>query len=84
MKRLSTLEKVGLVLATAFIVFGVYSNIHPTEGYVSHPGSGRYQSIIGHDPLPEHVTRSGARIYGFISVGLGVGLAWLAFYHPRK
>ena len=46
--------------------------------------NGRYQSIIGHDPLPEHVTKNGARIYGFASLGLGAGLAWLAFSHPRK
>ena len=84
MKRLGTMERVGLVLAVIFIVFGIYSIVHPTEGYVSHPGSGRYQSIIGHDPAPEHVTKSGARVYGFISVGLGAGLAWLAFYRPRR
>ena len=84
MKRLSSMERAGLVLATVFVVFGVYSIIHPTEGYVPHPGSGRYQSIIGHDPPPEHVTKTGARIYGFASLGLGAGLAWLAIYRPRK
>jgi hypothetical protein len=84
MKRLTTMERVGLVLGVSFIAFGLYSIVHPTEIFVSHSGPGRYQSIIGHDPAPEHVTKSGARIYGFISVGLGTGFAWLALYRPHK
>jgi len=36
------------------------------------------------DPPAEHVSKRGARIYGFISAGLGAGLAWLVFYRPRK
>jgi hypothetical protein len=81
MKRLGTIERAGLVLSAVFIVFGAYSIVHPTEGYVLHPGSPRYSLP---DPVPEHVTKSGARIQGFISVGLGTGLAWLAFYRPSK
>ena len=84
MKRLSTMERVGLAVAAMFIVFGVYLIVHPTEAYVPHAGSGRYQSIIGHDPAAEHVTKTGARIYGFLSVGLGAGFACVAFYRPRK
>jgi len=78
------MEKAGLVLAVVFIAFGVYSIIHPTEAYVSHAGPGRYQSIIGHDPPPEHVTKNGARVYGVLSVALGAGLLWLGLYRPRK
>ena len=84
MKRLDTMEKVGLFLAAVFVAFGLYSIIHPTDAFVPHPGSGRYQSIIGHDPPPEHVTKKGARIYGFLSLGFGAGLAWLALYHSRR
>jgi len=85
MKRLGTMERVGLVLAAVFVAFGVYSIIHRTQGYVPHPGSGRYQSIIGHDPPPEHVTKSGARIYGFISVALEqVSRGWLSIVHASK
>jgi hypothetical protein len=84
MKRQSTIEIAFLALATIFIGFGAYSVVHPTEMFVSHPGSGRYQSIIGHDPAPEHVTKSGARIYGVLSLGFGVGIAWLVLYRPRK
>ncbi len=84
MKRLGTMERAGLVLAAVFIVFGIYLVVHPSEAYVSHPGSGRHQSIIGHDPPSEHVTKRGARVYGFILVSLGGGMAWLAFYRPPK
>jgi hypothetical protein len=84
MKRFTAMEKVGLVLGVIFIAFGVYSIIHPTEAFVFHPGSGRYQSIIPHDSRPEHVTKSGARVYGFLSLALGAGFMWLALYRARK
>jgi hypothetical protein len=84
MKRLGTMEKVCLVLAIVFIAVGVFSIVYPTEAYVAHAGSGRYQSIIGRNSTPEHVSKNGARVYGFISLGFGVGLAWLVFYRPRN
>ena len=39
MKRLGTMERVGLIMAAVFIAFGVYLVVHPTEGYVSHSSS---------------------------------------------
>ena len=84
MKRLSTVERVGLLLALVFIVVGACSIIHPEEGYLFHASthwlSPRFH---GHEPPPEHVTETGSRVYGFLSVGLGVGLARLVFYRPK-
>ena len=84
MKRFTTMEKVGVFLAILFLVFGVYSIIHPTEVFVFHAGSGRYQSILPHDSQPEHVTKTGVRIYGVISLAFGAGFMWLALYRSRK
>ena len=78
------MERLGLCLALVFIVFGAHSIIHPTEGYLLQPGPERYKSLVDHTSAPEHVTKGGARIYGFISIAVGAGLAWVAFYRPRK
>lgn len=84
MKRLGAAEKGGLLLAGVFIIFGVYTAIYPTEMRVPHPGSGRYQSLIGQDPPAERVSPQKARVYGIISVAFGIGIGWLVFYRPRK
>jgi hypothetical protein len=84
MNPLGTVEKGALLLAGVFIIFGVCTAIYPTEMRVPHPGSGRYQSLIGQDPPAEQVTPERARIYGIISVALGIGIGWLVFYRPRK
>ena len=83
MKSLGTMEKAILVLAFVFMAFGIYSVIHPTEGFVMHPSSRRSLPVSAPNP-PEHVTKNGARVYGLLCVGLGTGLAWLALYRPRK
>jgi hypothetical protein len=78
------MERVGVVMAVIFVVFGVYSVVHPVEGLHFFSGPGRYNAIIGSDPPPQKVTKTGARVYGGISLGLGAGLAWLALYRPRR
>jgi hypothetical protein len=78
------MEKVGLFLAIVFLAFGIYSIIHPTEAFVIHAGCGWYKSILPQDSRPEHVTKSGARIYGIISLAFGAAFMWLALYRPRK
>jgi hypothetical protein len=83
MKRFGPTEKGGLVLAAVFMVFGVFSIVHPIERDVAHPGSGRYDYLFGHNAA-EHVTRRGARLYGFFSIGLGIALVWLVFYRRRR
>jgi len=84
MKGLSTTEKSALLLAGLFILVGVCLIISPTEMSVPHPGSGRYQPLIGQDPPAERVSPEKARIYGIIAVAFGIGIGWLVFYSPRK
>jgi hypothetical protein len=84
MKHLGSTEKVVLLLAGSFIIFGAYSAIYPSETYLPHPSSTPYRSLIGQDPPPEHVSREKARVYGIISIGFGIGLGWLVLYRPHK
>jgi hypothetical protein len=85
MKRLSAMERVGLCMGVVFIAFGVTSIVWPGEWDTVHSTSGWPPvSVIGPDGRPEHVTKGRARVYGVMSVGLGVGLAWMAAYRPRK
>lgn len=84
MQRFDSIEKGALLFACLLIIFGSYSAIYPTEMRVSHAGSGRYQSLIGHDPQAEYVSRDKARFYGTLLVVFGMGLGWVVFYRPRK
>jgi len=84
MRRFNAVEKGALLLACVFIIIGAYSTIYPAEMRVPHPGSGRYQPLIGQDPPAEHVSREKARLYGIISIAFGIGIGCLVFYHPRK
>ncbi len=78
-RKLDPTAKGALALAITFFCFGAYLAVHPTEARVPHPGSGRYQTIIGQDPPPEHVSRTGARVYGALSMLLGTGIGLLVF-----
>jgi hypothetical protein len=83
-KSLSGIERGALLLASVFILFGVYLAIWPTQMQISHPGSGRYQYILPQNPTAENATRTQVRVYGIISTALGIGTGWLALYRPRK
>jgi hypothetical protein len=84
MKHLRTVEKSALIVAMLFIAVGIWKIINPTEVIVPHPGHGHYAVRTGMDAPGERVTKRGARVYGFISVGMGVGLAFLALYRPNR
>ncbi|HOK78667.1 MAG TPA: hypothetical protein PLW35_13220 [Verrucomicrobiota bacterium] len=68
MKRLGAAEKGALLLAGVFIMFGLYTAVYPTEMRVPHPGSSRYQPLIGQDPPADRTSPQKARVYGIISV----------------
>jgi hypothetical protein len=84
MMRFDGIEKGALLLAGMFVIFGAYSIINPTEMQLSHPGCGGYHFLIGQDPPAEYLSRASVRIYGAVSVGLGIGIGWIVFYRPRK
>lgn len=55
------------------IIFGAWMLIDPHETVVHHPVISRHGSRLG-DPV-EHVSQTGARIYGGFAVLFGIGLA---------
>lgn len=77
------MEKYSLFLGIVFLGFGLYSILHPWEGYVAHPGSGKYPLLFGRN-LPELVSKDGARVYGIVAVTMGAGFVWLAFCRPPR
>jgi hypothetical protein len=83
MKRLSATEKGILSLAGLFIIVGAVTAIHPTEIFVWHPEV-RSRGVRGPSPPPEHVTKDRARVYGVVSIALGVSLGGIVFYRPRS
>ena len=82
MRRLGAIEKTALVLGAVLMGFGIFQIIHPTEIVVPHASSGPYKNPLGSGPGLEYVSTRAARIYGFIALGLGAGIAGLAYYRP--
>jgi hypothetical protein len=65
------------------ILFGVWEIVHPVEANVIHPGHGRFSSKET-QRSSVHLTKTGVRVTGVISIGLGAGLACLVFYRPHN
>lgn len=84
MNRLSAAERFALVLAGIFMFVGAYAIIHPMKVPVAHPGSGFYQSVTPRNPPPKIPSPKAIRVYGMVSVGMGVLIAASALWQPRK
>jgi uncharacterized protein YjeT (DUF2065 family) len=78
MRRLTGVEFGILVLSALFIIFGAAMLIQPTEGFVFHQAYRWAKSSV------EHVSKDGARVYGVLSILLGVGMVWMVFYGRGK
>jgi len=83
MRRLTTVEKSAVLIGSLFIVVGAWMVIRPMEGVMVHPGSGSGGRGSTGDMI-EIVTKKSSRIRGGISVALGAGIVWLAFYRGGK
>jgi len=71
--------ELGLVLLGAFLLItGTAMIIHPTEMYVSRPGTLRTP------PQTEHVSKTGARVAGGFSVLSGIALLWVVLFRRDK
>ena len=84
MKRFTATEKGAVLLAYVCVIFGIYLVPHPAEMYVAHPDSGRYKTPLVQHPLGERVSREKARVYGIMSVVVGIGIGWLVFHRLEK
>jgi hypothetical protein len=75
---------IGAELAgLGFIVFGVWMILHPTE-FTMTPDSTNAQMKAGLGPdQPVHVSKTGAELYGILSIAVGTGFSFMALYPER-
>ncbi len=73
----------GLLLAIAFIVFGIVNLVHPLELTVFQATCGKPMFFSCWDPS-QKLSPFGARVVGFLSLLLGAALGWLSLFWPRK
>jgi hypothetical protein len=84
MRRYTNMEIGAAVAGLLFVIFGVYMIIHPTEmDYTPDGPSHPVRVILGPDKSV-HVTKTGTRVCGGLSVVMGVGISCLALYRGRK
>jgi hypothetical protein len=81
MKKLTSTEFGGLVLAIVFFAAGIVFLAWPRGRVALHPIDGVYGP--GGTDI-ELVSESGSRIYGVLSLGLGAGVGALALYRPKS
>ena len=74
MRRPTGAEFGILILSALFIIFGAAVLIHPTESLVFHQAYRWVKSSI------ERISKSGAQVYGVLSILLGIGMVWMVFY----
>ncbi len=72
MKRFTSSEKGGLLLAACFLLVGLILMVRPAPMVVGHAGDGRYQKGVAYVGLSKGMVR----IYGGIAFAMGGGLAW--------
>lgn len=73
----------GLVLAIAFIGFGIVNLVHPLELIVFQATCGK--SMFFSCSVPnQQLGHFGARVVGFLSVLLGAAIGWFTLFWPRK
>jgi hypothetical protein len=78
MRRLSSIEFGILLLALLFIIVGIEMLWHPKEAVVIH----QVYRHFGYKP--EYISKTGARVYGVLSLLCGLGLMRLTFFGKSK
>ena len=78
MRRLNGTELGALILAACFIIGGLYTVIHPVEFDMYFKAYKRFHAAT------EHVSETGARLYGILATVIGTGLIWFLFYGRPK
>jgi hypothetical protein len=81
MKRRTSTELGGLVLAVMFFVSGFVWLAWPRERVVDHPTNNRLGRTGG---FTEVVSKKGSQIYGVIAMFMGAGIGALVLYRPKS
>lgn len=82
MKRLSTMQRYGLLLGLAFTACGMMVIIWPQTGVVTHFTNDEF----GFNPryVTEMVSENKSRVYGVLATLLGAGLIAASLYREKK
>jgi hypothetical protein len=80
-KNLTPMERCGLVMGAVLFVTGLVMVIWPRPGVVLHFTNGAQGMQQGTDV--QAVTKTGARVYGIMTLLLGTGIASASVYRGR-
>ena len=84
MRRYTNIEIGAAVAGLAFVIFGAYMIIHPTEmDYTPDGPSHPVRVILGSDKSV-YVSKTGSQVYGGLSILIGIGIGCSALYRGRK
>jgi hypothetical protein len=78
MRRLNGIELAMLVLATIFILTGLFSIIHPSAHLIFQSSARNFFVSAG------YISKERVRTYGLLSVVLGAGMVGMVVYRRRK
>ena len=80
MRKLTSLERMGLWLGIVMVLTGGWFALFP-EKYSAGIAALNYTSDASYH---QYVSKEGCRVYGLISVGVGLGLGALAVYPLKR
>ncbi len=81
-RRLTAIEKSGLVLAALLVLGGGWIAMRPVE--ISFVPAGGYRGARGGGSEPVHLSNRDVRICGCVGVVLGVGIGSLVICRGRR
>lgn len=84
MRSLSTIEKCALALAAVFVLVGLYTIVRPSDRWVIYPGAPWSDVAPGMPAWAEYVSKGRSRVYGLISVAMGIGMGWATVRYGRR
>lgn len=80
MRRFSSPEKSGLLLAVCFMLMGLVLLLRPQPMVVGHPGDGKYHKGVAYVGLSKGMVQ----VYGGIAFAMGGALAAAILFIDKK